>query len=229
MASKRTVPVRIPYDDEYVYRYKAKHDWTDPPPKIRQLDPDTQVIVIKAPEDGPSRFGEWPRTRPTIPDGDLSQIIIRPPRRRFKQGKTYEIRLRHDLTKTEWVRTGKHDPRCKHCRRMNRYNRRTVLVSQMSGCRHHVRLKQIEVPHPQAGKVIAMVSTTKLYGLAPETRILYPTSKGEWDFAYVHNYDLWREEQRAEAKARRKADNEWRRFMRRPTRIERLLRDEGWL
>jgi hypothetical protein len=226
MAPPQQVPVAIFGDDLEALRYWLDHREV-PPPELRWLDPATQVIVERMPGDEPSCSWHNKVARPQLPE-DLDRVLIRPARKRFRPDKILEVRLKQDLTVTEWVRTGQADPRCKACQRFNRLNRRAVLRSQMSPCRKHGGFKQIEKPHPHAGEVICRISTVKLYGLPPRTKILYPSDEG-WARAIVYEYELWREQQRSDAKKLRKKANDFRRFMRRATRYERLLQDDGWL
>lgn len=222
MAPKQ-IPVRIPQDREYVYRYRAKHDWTDPPPTLRHLDPDTQVIVVKAPDD--ERMGRYHssyrhRIRTDFPE-DLSQIVIRAPRKRFRKGKTFEARWKRGLMTTKWVTEGKNDPRCPRCSRHRRIKRMGV---GLIGCPNHVKWVLVDVPDPRAGAILGTFSTVKLYGLSEGTDVLFPDGAG-WAWGTVHDCDLWRERKRLDAKAQRKRANELRRFMRRPTRWDRVLQD----
>jgi len=227
--AKRKIPVRSTHSHEDVWRYQAKHSGQDPPADVTLLDPDTQVIVTYTPSDE-GQSGRWCRqnqSRPQLPE-DLSLIVIRPPRRRFRKGKVFEARWRPDVKTSKFVTVGKPDARCPRCRRMRRLCRLPYSWQSGPGCKKHVQTKEVEVPHPYAGKVIATFSTTKLYGLAAGTVILYPNDNG-WVWGTVYDYDLWREDQRAHVKAHRKAANERRRYLRRPTRLDRILSDEGWL
>lgn len=238
----RKVPVCLPHDDDFLHRYQAKHGWdASPPPVIEWLDPDTQVIVEHEPSDDqgyvPRGYMASRRSRPRLPH-DLDACIIEPHRRTSRQIKTWHARWPDDKVTPKSVREGKPDSRCRACRKQQRWARARAWPKRnwreyaerwaALGCRKHVVEKTVEAPHPDAGKVFSVFSTVKLYGLAPGTQVVW-LREGEWARATIQEYVLWKAEKRKARKAKRKADNEHRRYLRQPAWYERVSSEDDWI
>lgn len=160
----------------------------------------------------------------------LGDLIVEPfkpnHKHRCRLGETrlWQVRVPWDRMITKWVRKKRHV-------------RQRESLYERAG----------QVPHPQAGKVIATLSAERLYGIAPGTPILIQY-QGKWISAKVGHYEGWKpqdERHRNRAKHRehlqrqrqahldaapeRLAREKARRRARIPSRYQRLINDDPWL
>lgn len=193
------------------------------------LDPDAQVVVMS--ERLNSSWRKVPDVSGFISDADenddgllFTVETFRPYyRRQFRQTTRLQLRWKPGLMQSSYELVGKSDIRCKRCRRVNRYNR---LHLEDCGCPTHVKFQRVEAPHPQAGKVFACVSTTRLYGIESDIRIMFQNADGKWALGTVQEYPRWREFERKQDREVRNEQNKRRRHDRQPNRYERLMRGD---
>jgi hypothetical protein len=244
MTTYQRVPVRLPHDEDFLRRYRSRHGWdASPEPVIEWVDPDTQVILESRMGDDRDRgHGNYltyrARCRPVLP-ASLELCTIEPfYHRRFRASKLWQARWKSDHTVTQWVQVGKPHRKCRKCRRIMAMQQRSYLRTwkrtqrlwsggRYIGCGKHVVETSKQVPSPDAGKVFAVFSTVKVYGLTRGDQIILQKD-GEWIRATVHEYVLWREADRRDRKAKRKSANDHRRYLRQPTWHERVNSDD-WI
>lgn len=197
MLNRKQVPVVLPPE-----RYDA-------PPTILWRDPEERVLLALSFPAVPTDHG--------VEEGPLYSIepFRENYRRQFKDRSVWALRWSPNLVRVENVR-GKAKHGCKSCRS---YERRGLI-----GCWEHTRYQRTTQPDPDAGKVFGTVHSVKLYGLATGTKVFIQID-GDWQAMTVGEYVPWREEARAEEKARQKVRERKRKYAKRPTVADRIWND----
>ena len=197
MLNRKQVPVELP-SEEY-----------GKPPTVLWRDPDERGIEVLS----------CPRI-PLDRDTDEGPVYTFEPfrenfRRQFRDRPVWALRWSPNLLRVDNVR-GKPAHGCKSCRS---YERRGLI-----GCWTHTRYERTTKPDPDAGKVFGTVHSVKLNGLPTGTSVLVQLD-GEWVKAVVGSYVPWKEEAKAEERARQKVRERKRKYAKRPTVADRIWSD----
>lgn len=208
MELRKQIPIRVEEDDHRTV-------W---------LDPDAQVILTLSLSANGRPFDEARFLPDDSPAEDL--FIVEPFRpnfrRQFRPTMRWQFRWQPDVMVSTYEYVGKPDSRCRQCLRYQRSTR--LRYDREVGCPNHVRWQKVDQRDPKAGKVFARVSSVKVYGVAPETTVLFQEGD-RWVSGKIQPYPMWREQERAEERAANKVKNRRRRHARLPSRWERMLND----
>lgn len=122
--------------------------------------------------------------------------------------KHYEIRFRKDYVMFRWMYS-------------------TPIRKEQGRWRNRTRLagKEVELPSPDAGKIIAQVSPVKLSRLLPGTSVFFRRGP-VWDHGTIQEYQNANEVRKTVAKAEKKVADRKRKKSRYPSVWDRILSDD---